>query len=96
MRSFDFLFPGTPNLPANIKAPEAEVDAAAHFIRDHFADAAESLFNALGITLPVPVSTSPEVVEPVAVASPSDSWMVAGGSVTPTLSPVTHYLTGVA
>lgn len=89
MRTFDYLFPGTPILPANIQPPAAEVDAAVIFIREHFAEAAESLCNVLGIVLPVPVSTSPEVVEPVAVVSPSDGWKVTGGSVTPTLPPVT-------
>lgn len=92
MRSFDFVFPGTPNLPAHIKAPDDEVAAVSDFIRNNFTDAATSLCNALGIVLPEPVSTSPEVVEPDVVASPRDDWMVAGESDSPTLSPVTGRL----
>lgn len=87
MRTFDYVFPGTPNLPSQIQPAPSDVAVTAEFIRTHFADAAASLCSALGITLPV--STSPEVVEPAA-ATPGDGWKVAGGSDTPSLSPARH------
>lgn len=81
MRSFDFLFPGTPNLPANIVASQPQMAATTDLIVRRFTDAADAVLSILGIPSCAAVSTSPEVVEP-------DSVVTTGGSVTPTLSPV--------
>lgn len=77
MRSFDFVFPGTPNLPSNIHATTPEITATAQFIRSHFTDAADGLLNVLGIQ----ASES-------AIVSPLGGGQAAGGSDAPALPSV--------